>query len=890
MKNRIIGILLVILAMPLVSFDCLCQDNETVSMAIDRIKNHFDVRFVYDSELGKLLDKKCEETSVEGLTLEKALDKILEGTGIKWEIRGGYVVLTRDVPAKTRYTVCGYVTDEATGETLIGAGVTASVTEPAEVSGVASTGSATGISTNNFGFYSLTLPEGEVELTYSYIGCTAKTKRISLKKNLTLNVALAPSAEIKSARITARKDAGIRSTYMGAIEVPNELIDNTPVVLGEKDVLKTLQMMPGVQGGNEGLSGIYVRGGGADENLMLLDGTSLYNVSHLFGLLSVFTPEAVKKVTVYKGSFPARYGGRVSSVVDVRTNDGNSKKISGSVTAGFLAEKFHLEGPLKNENTTFSLSARGMHTFLFDRVIKWAGSPLNYAFYDVNAKVSHKFSDRSRGWIGLYSGRDYFRYEKNSKSSKRFYGSDYEPYTMLTEDGSNLNLSWGNNVLSARWTYIFGNKLFADFTAYGNLYRMKMHSVTKNSEVSEIGETSFRSDAGYSSGIIDAGLKADFDYTPLTNHLIKFGGEYVRHGYCPEITKSRIKELNDNRVFADTTYSDAANRRVNGNEISLYVEDDISIGNRLTVNPGLHFSLFNVRGRSYFCPEPRVSAKFDISDDWSAKAAYSRMSQYVHRLSSGTMDIPTDLWVPVTEEIRPVVSDLVSAGACFGGLKGWEFSLEGYFKKTDNVLEYMDGRLAFSSSVNWEDNVVMGEGRAYGLEFYARKAVGKTTGTFAYTLSKADRIFRDGSINDGRWFPARFDRRHVVNASVSHRFNSRIDLTAAWTFMSGNCMTIPTRSSALVTPSGKDIAIDYVNGRNNYRLPPTHHLDVSVNFRRQKRHGERIWNFGIYNLYCAQNPSWCVYDAYQYEGEWNPAISKRSFLTFLPSFSYTFKF
>ncbi len=871
----------------------------TVREKLDWVKGRFGVRFVYDSELGKLLDKKCDETSVEGLSLEQALGKLLEGTGIKWEIRGDYVVLTHDTLARKRYTVCGYVTDEATGETLIGAGVT--VSELVTGVAAASTGSVTGrdgnasagntgTSTNNFGFYSLTLPEGEVELTYSYIGCAAKAKRVSLKKDITLNVSLAPSAEIKSARITARKDAGIRSTYMGAIEVPNELIANTPVVLGEKDVLKTLQMMPGVQGGNEGFSGIYVRGGGADENLMLLDGTSLYNVSHLFGLLSVFTPEAVKKVTVYKGSFPARYGGRVSSVVDVRTNDGNSKKITGSVTAGFLAEKFHLEGPLKNENTTFSLSARGMHTFLFDRVIKWAGSPLNYAFYDINAKVSHKFSDRSRGWIGLYSGRDYFRYEDKSKSSKRFYGSDYEPYTMLTEDGSNLNLNWGNNVLSARWTYIFSGKLFADFTAYGNLYRMSMRSVTKNSEVSEIGEASFRSDAGYSSGIIDAGLKADFDYTPSTNHLIKFGGEYVRHGYRPEITKSRIKELNDNRVFADTTYSDTASRRVNGNEISVYVEDDISVGNRLTVNPGLHLSLFNVRGRFYFCPEPRVSAKFDISDDWSMKVAYSRMSQYVHQLTSGTLDIPTDLWVPITAEIRPVTSDLVSTGAYYTGLKGWEFSLEGYYKKTENVLEYKDGRLAFSSSVNWEDNVLIGEGRAYGLEFFARKVVGKTTGTFAYTLSKAERIFRDGSINDGRWFPAQFDRRHVINATVNHKFNSRIDLTASWAFLSGDCMTIPSRGSALITPSGDDVAVDYVSGRNNYRLPPTHHLDVSVNFRKQKRHGERIWNFGIYNLYCAQNPSWCVYDAYEKEGEWKPAISKRSFLTFLPSFSYTFKF
>ena len=874
MRNIAKILLLMALALPIAGSDAFCQDKEALPEALGRIKERFGVRFVFDSEIGRLLDGKLK--TVEGLSLEEALDKALEGSGVKWEIRGGYVVLTRG--GDRRHTVCGYVTDEATGETLIGAGV------------FFSAGGKTGVSTNNFGFYSLTVPEGEVELTYSYIGCAPLVKRLRIDGDRALNVALTQSAEIEGAHITSRKDAGVHSTYLGALEVPNSLIANTPVVLGEPDVLKTIQMMPGVQGGNEGFSGIYVRGGGADENLMLLDGTSLYNVSHLFGLLSVFTPEAVKKVTVYRGSFPARYGGRVSSVVDVRTNDGNSKKITGSVSAGLLAEKFHLEGPLRNENTTFSLSARGMHSLLLDRVIKWAGSPLNYAFYDVNAKVSHRFSDRSRGWIGFYSGRDYFRYGTDSKTSKRVYGPDYEPCTMLSTDKNDLNLSWGNTVLSARWTYVFGSKLFADFTAYGNIYKMGIHSSTETSEKSELGGTSLRSVGDYTSGILDAGLKADFDYTPSTNHLIKFGGEYVRHGYRPEATKTKVKDVNDSRVFADTTYSDAAGRRINGNELSLYIEDDISVGSRLAVNPGLHLSLFSVRGRYYFCPEPRVSAKLDVADGWAVKAAYARMSQYVHQLTSGTLNMPTDLWVPITAEIRPVTSDIVSAGAYCTALKGCEFSLEGYYKKTDNVLDYKDGRLAFSSSVNWEDNVSMGEGRAYGLELYASKTVGKTTGTFAYTLSKAERIFRDGSINDGKWFPAQFDRRHVVNVSVNHKFNPRIDLTAAWSFLSGNCMTIPTRGAALITPSGDDVAVDYVSGRNNYRLPATHHLDVSVNFRKQKRRGERIWNFGIYNLYCAQNPSWCVYDAYQKEGEWKPAISRRSFLTFLPSFSYTFKF
>lgn len=867
--------ILILLLLPLtVCFNCLAQDKETVSAALEQMKERFGVRLVYDSELDSLMRKSYEGGSVEGSSLEKTLEKILHGTGIRWEIHNDYVVLKRCL---SFHTVCGYVTDAATGESLIGAAVMAA-------------DGRTGVLANNYGFYSLTLPSGETELTYSYIGCSSFKRKILLDKDLKVNVALTPSAELKEARVTARNDDSVRSASLGFIEIPIRLIADAPVVLGEADVLKTIQMMPGVQGVNEGFSGIYVRGGGSDENLILLDGASLYNVSHLFGLLSAFTPEAVKKVTLYKGAFPARYGGRVSSVVDVRTYDGNSKKISGSVSAGLLAEKFHLEGPLKNENTTFSLSARGMHTFLLDRVVKWAGSPMNYAFYDVNAKISRRFSDRSRGWIGLYSGRDYFRYEDGSKTGKRFYGSDYEPYTLISSEEERLGLNWGNDVLTARWTYVCGNKLFGDFTAYINHYGVGIRSVTENSETSELGGSLFRNEGEYSSEIFDSGFKADFDFTPSSNHLIKFGGEYVRHSYRPETISTSVKDVDDNRVFADTTSSDADSRRIIGNEMSVYAEDAISIGGRLTLNPGIHLSLFNVRGRFYFCPEPRFSAEYAVNDNWTVDAAYSRMSQYVHQLTTGSLEIPTDLWVPITAEIRPVTSGIISVGTSFDGLAGWKFNLEGFYKKTDNVLEYVDGRLVFSSSVNWEDNVVMGKGRAYGLEFLARKSIGKTTGFLSYTLSKSDRIFPGSGINNGSWFPARFDRRHSLAVCVTHKFSSRVDVTGVWTFQSGNCMTVPTRSAALITPSGKDVEVEYVSERNNFRLPPTHHLDAGINFRKRKPRGERVWKFSVYNIYGAKNPSWCVYDAYEKEEEWKPAVSKRSFLVFLPSFSYTYKF
>ena len=279
------------------------------------------------------------------------------------------------------------------------------------------------------------------------------------------------------------------------------------------------------------------------------------------------------------------------------------------------------------------------------------------------------------------------------------------------------------------------------------------------------------------------------------------------------------------------------------------------------------------------------------------KVAYSRMSQYVHQLTSGSLSLPTDLWVPITKNIKPVTSDIVSLGTYYTRLEGWEFSVEGYWKKLNNVLEYKDGKMSFSSASNWEENVEMGQGRSYGVEFFAQKTLGRTTGTASYTLSKTDRIFRNGTINDGKWFPFIYDRRHNFCISVNQKFGRRVDLSAVWTYSSGNWMTVPTRQTVIVSPDGKDIiSEDYIDRRNNYKLPSSHRLDFSVNIHKKKRHGERIWNFGMYNAYGAMNPNWVVVDSREIknpstgESTFIPALSKRTFLLFLPSFSYTYKF
>lgn len=856
----------------------------TIKEILDSLELRYDIRFVYDSSIASLLDTPGK---AEGSTLEKALESLFSGTGIGWKIQKKYVVLKKAAPQQTvqrsrnTFTVSGYIYDSDSGETLIGAG--------------AAEGKL-GAVTNNFGYYTLPVPPGKRIITYSYLGCLPVTLDIDVRKDTVINVNLKQSGSIEASRIVARKDAGIHSTYMGAMEIPGNLIRNTPAVLGEADVLKTVQMMPGVQSGMNGFSGIYVRGGGADENLMMMDGVALYNVNHLFGLFSVFTPESVKKVTMYKGSFPARYGGRVSSILDVRTNDGNANGFHGSVSVGLLSEKLHFEGPLGSPNTTYSISARGMHTFLLDPIVRWVGSPANYAFYDINTKVAHRFSDSDRISAGFYMGRDYFKYEEGTNYNSRYYGTDYEPYTRLTKDHTKVNLHWGNAVGLLRWNHVFNGSLFLDASLFVNRYRMATRTSSYYWEKDAEKEIMDKSEYGNFSGILDIGARADFEYVPASEHLLKFGGEYIRHIYRPEMERSR-QVSKDNDVVRDTTLRSDVSKRSMGDELSLYIEDDITLGEHFSINPGLRLSLFHTGGKVYFCPEPRLSMKTTMGRGWAVKLSCSRMSQYVHQLASGNISMPNDLWVPITRDIPPVKSWIVSFGTYYNGLKGWEFSVEAYWKHLDNVLEYKDGKKAFTSASNWEANVEVGKGRSYGAELYIQKTEGRTTGSASYTLSRSERIFPDGSINNGKWFPFVYDRRHNLCLTLNQKIGKRLDLSAIWRFDSGHWMTVPEGWTVVTTPEGDWEKADYIPSRNNYHLPPSHRLDLGLNVHKKTKRGENVWNVSICNAYGARNPDWVVYDwGNDYSNTETktdsviPVLSVRSFLMFLPSFSYTFNF
>lgn len=845
----------------------------TLREGMAALEQKFGVHFVYDAALP--LERKAGQA--DGATLEQALNSLFEGTDIRYEVNGNHVVLRK----VRKVTISGLITDAATGETLIGAGATVG---------------RDGAVTNNFGFYSLTIPEKEeVQVTYSYVGYATQTVTIPARSNRTVHVQLVPGASLEEAVVTAQKESGIASTKMSAIEVPLQFIKSAPALFGEADVIKTLQLLPGVQGGTEGFSGIYVRGGGPDENLLLLDGIPIYNAEHLLGIFSIFQPEAIKKMTLYKGSFPARYGGRISSIVDVRTNDGNLYETHGNFGISMLTDKFHLEGPLWKGRTSYSISARGMHTLLLTPILKAVKFDGNYFFYDLDAKVTHRFDDRNRLYFNVYNGMDdlYYRHKETQ---------DYTLEAPIKSfDQGKLGIRWGNTVAALRWNHVLSGKLFSNTTVAYNRYRMVMETEMLSEET--VGGTLsdrnlYRFD--YRSGMRDWVLKTDFEYNPVPTHRIHFGGNYTHHTFIPETLTNVNQQIMDTQVQVDTTWHLKSNSRQTGHEVGLYAEDDIRLGQAWTLNPGLHVSLFNTQGKSYFSVEPRLSAKVDLAQDWSAKASYSRMSQYVHLLTSSQVSLPLDLWVPITKDIAPETADQYSLGFYYSGLRGWEFSLEGYWKKMNNVLEYKDGVSFLFNSDGWENKVETGRGRAMGLELFIEKTMGKTTGWLGYTLSRSDRIFP--TINAGRWFPYRYDRRHQVNLVVNHRFNEKFDLSATWNYASGGTTTIPERSVVMVNPSGELFLEEYVPSRNNYRLPASHTLNLGFNFHRKHRRGEGVWNLSIYNVYNRMNPNFVVRDTDSYMSSFadesgsdsqyivKSKLVKLTLLPIFPSVGYTRSF
>jgi outer membrane cobalamin receptor len=761
--------------------------------------------------------------------------------------------------SQEKQSISGYISDSKTGERLIGAHVYVKELKQ-------------GTATNLYGFYSLTLPKGEYDLQISYIGYKSISQKVKLEADQILNIDLQPSTDLEEVVVTAESSREeFRETLMSTNRLSMKTVEMLPVLLGEKDIIKTLQLLPGVQSGSEGSSGLYVRGGGPDQNLILLDGVPVYNSSHLFGFFSVFNSDALNSVTLTKGGFPARYGGRLSSVLDIRMKEGNMKKVTGDVSIGLISSRFNIEGPIKKDKTSFMLSARRTYIdILLMPLIKAQsdGNKAGYFFYDINAKINHKFSEKSRLYLSAYNGLDKF-YSKNNDT--------YNIDDTKLKDNYDSNLNWGNRIAALRWNYILSPKMFMNTTATYSRYNFEMEYKSEYQNLTA--ENKIRDEINQSkflSNIEDYAVKFDVDYIPNPNHYIKFGLGNIFHKFRPGANQFKSNTEKDVTVGA---------KNIDAKEFYSYIEDDIKINDVLKFNVGLHFAGLSVKDKNYFSLQPRISGRYLLNDRMSIKASYSRMNQFLHLLSNPTVGLPTDLWVPSTNKIKPELSDQYSLGYSTKLNDKFDFSVETYYKTIDNLIEYGDGTSFFGVDDNWENKIVVGSGEAYGIEFLLKKKVGKTTGWIGYTLSKSNRQFPN--VNQGKSYPYKYDRKHDISVVFMHKFSKKFDIGANWVYGTGNAFTLGTETYSVRFPDGSERSVENVPERNNYRMHDYHRLDIGFNFHKQKKKTYRTWTISVYNAYSRKNPFFLYFKNDDRKGR---KLKQVSLFPILPSITYSLKF
>ncbi|HRO83234.1 MAG TPA: TonB-dependent receptor [Niabella sp.] len=768
-----------------------------------------------------------------------------------------------------KITLYGYVEDAETGEKLPGASVLILNTK-------------SGTTTNNYGFFTITIPAGNIQLIISSIGYKAYEENLSLNTDQKINLKLIPNNNLDEVVITAQKSPAIQQqTQMSRVNVPITMVKSMPRFLGETDVLKTIQLLPGVSQGSEGNSNILVRGGGPEQNLILLDGTLIYNPSHFLGIFSTFNGDAIKNVELYKGGFPARFGGRLSSVVDLVMKDGNMKKINGDASIGLLASNLTLEGPIKKDKTSFLVSGRRTYLDLIAEPLAKKTSEgelknLGVYFYDLNAKLHHIISDKDRIFASFFDGQDVFNVKNEYQTSKYL-------------EGNTAKINWGNTIGTLRWNHVFNNRLFANTLI--NYTRYKFFSDFIFEQKDTLRYNLVR--AKYSSSIEDLGARIDFDYRPSPEHNIKTGATATFHTFRPGALTFKAGDAGNPGINMSFT-----NQVQHSPELGLYAEDDWLISNKLKLNAGVHASAFRSKTKWYGSVQPRLGLRYLLPADIAFKASYAQMVQYIHFLTNNSNTLPTDLWVPSTDRVKPMRSQQVAIGFAKTIMNGKvEASIESYYKKMDGVIEYLDGSSYINSSVDeWDTKVEAGNATAIGLELFLQKKVGKTTGWIGYTLSKSDRVFP--TINFGKKFFYKYDRLHDFEIVVIHKLRKNIELSGSWQFQTGSPYTLPVaqyESISGYSPKSNNNStgvVDYIKGRNEFRLLNYHRLDASITFIRQRKKYERSWNISVYNAYNRQNPF------YYYLGQSDEDTNSNSqrvlkgitLLPLVPGISYRIKF
>jgi len=775
------------------------------------------------------------------------------------------------------HTISGYITDESSGESMIGASIYDVV-------------STEGAVTNTYGFFSMTLEEGEHQLRFKFVGYETQEKTINLNKDIDLKIALAPaSVAIKEVVIRADKKESIESSQMSATDMEVKQIKKLPVLMGEVDILKTIQLLPGVQSAGEGNAGFYVRGGGPDQNLVLLDEAVVYNASHLFGFFSVFNADAVKNIELIKGGMPSQYGGRLASVLDITMNEGNNKRLAGNGGIGLISSRMTLEGPIVKDKASFIVSGRRTYIdALLKPVIKnnAALGGTGYYFYDLNTKLNWKISDKDKIYLSGYFGRDNLDVK-------------------LENSGFGIKMPWGNAISSLRWNHLIGKKLFVNTTATFTDYNFKFEGLQGDNFSFVL-----------TSGIRDWSFKNDWSYFPNPKHAIKFGVGYVDHKYSPTSVEFSS---------GDTDFDTGEKEDIFANEAYAYVQDDIKLSRRWKVNAGLRLPYFRQIGPfnryvlegsdvvdiiptakgdkvvDYTGIEPRFSARYTLNEFSSLKAAFTRNLQFIHLLSFSPTGLPTDLWIPSSEKVKPQIGLQYNAGY-FRNFKDdtYETSIEVYYKTLENQIAYREGERPENGVNNNVDNqLTFGDGKSFGAEFFVKRKFGKLTGWIGYTWSKTTRQFE--ALSNGEVFPARFDRRHDLSVVGSVQLNNKWSLSGSFIFATGNAITLP-QSWYLLPNEG---ALGYTYGpRNGSRMINTHRLDLSATYVRNppgtttddsdlsKRNWHSSWTFAIYNTYGRQNPFFIYLDPFGQPGDEDFKIVAKqvSLFSILPSITWNFNF
>lgn len=765
------------------------------------------------------------------------------------------------------YTVSGIIKDASSGEDLIGASIRVKELKQ------------TGAITNVYGFYSLTLPKGSYTLIYNFMGYESKEVKVNLIANITKTLELEISSqELTGVEITAqREDANVTSNEMGVTKIDLKEMEKIPVIFGERDVMKTLQLMPGVKSEGDGGAGFYVRGGSVDQNLILLDEAPVYNASHMMGFFSVFNSDALRDVKLYKGGAPAEYGGRLSSVLDIKMKEGNMKKLHGYGGIGLISSKLTLEAPIVKDKASFIVSGRRTYADLFLKL----SSDDNYKntglhFYDLNMKANYILGSKDRIYVSGYLGRDVFSFEDD------------------------FGFNWGNKTLTTRWNHIFGPKLFSNTSFIFSDYDYTFQA-TFNSRTYEAG-----------SRIRDYNLKNDYQYFINSNNSLSFGWNIIHHNFRPGEFKL------DNIVQPEYTTEERYSL-----ESAIYISNEQKIGDFIAVKYGLRYSNFTQLGpgdiyyydqdgnvnevktfddwesvASYNGLAPRLAATFLTGDHSSVKASYGRTFQYLHLLTNSTTTTPTDVWLPSSNNIKPEVADQVALGF-FRNFKRntYEFSAEIYYKALQNAIDYKTGaEVSFNPEV--EGDLLYGNGRAYGLELLFKKRKGRFTGWVGYTLARAENRFNE--INNGDYFPVRQDRTHDVSVVLMFDITERLNVAATWVYYTGNAVTFPSGKYKI-----DDQIVNLYTERNGYRMPDYHRLDLGVTYKmkgykeitnvdtgekkRVKKRFQSSLNFSVYNAYGRENAYAITFRQSESDPNQTEAVQIALF-KFVPSISWNFNF